>query len=343
MTTETTTQAAGAGPESIQVKAAEFRAKFGELREEIGKVIVGQKDIVDDILTCIFAGGNCLLEGVPGLGKTLLVRTLSEVFDLEFRRIQFTPDLMPADIVGTNMVVEDEQGRRRFEFQKGPIFGQIILADEVNRATPKTQSALLEAMQEKTVTVGGISYDLEPPFFVIATQNPLEMDGTYPLPEAQLDRFLLKLLVGYPSREDLFTVLERTVDRVQSKPRTVMNGGEIETWKRVIVEVVAAPHVRDYGVRLALATHPGGKYATPSTNRYVRYGSSPRGVQAILLTAKIRALLDSRYNVSFADLRASAASVFRHRILLNFEGEAEGMQTDAIVKEIVDKTPEVEK
>ncbi len=329
-------------PVSMEARAAEFREKFAALREEIGKVIVGQPHIIDEVLIAVFAGGHCLLEGVPGLGKTLLVRTLSEVLDLHFRRIQFTPDLMPADIIGTNMVVEDESGRRRFEFQKGPIFGQIILADEVNRATPKTQSALLEAMQEKSVTVGGTSYQLEPPFFVIATQNPLEMDGTYPLPEAQLDRFLFKVLVGYPTREDLFTVLERTVDRLQEARNVLMNGAEIEEWKSLVVQVVAAPHVRDYGVRLALATHPGGKFAIPSTNKYLRYGSSPRGVQGLLLTAKIRALLDSRYNVSFADLRASALPVLRHRLLLNFEGEAEGVQPDAIIQEIVEKTPEME-
>jgi len=328
--------------ESIEAKAAEFRDKFSSIREEVGKVIVGQRDIIDEVLIGIFAGGHCLLEGVPGLGKTLLVRTLSEVLDLEFRRIQFTPDLMPADIIGTNMVVENDEGRRHFEFQKGPIFGQIILADEINRATPKTQSALLEAMQERTVTAGGTTYDLAPPFFVIGTQNPLEMDGTYPLPEAQLDRFLFKVLVGYPSKEDLCTVLERTVDRFQSERRVLMDGAEIEEWKNLVLSVVVAPHVRDYGVRLTLATHPEGPFAVPFTNKYVRYGASPRGVQALMLAAKIRALLDSRYNVSFADLRASAPAVMRHRILLNFEGEAEGVTPDAILKEVLEKTPELE-
>lgn len=328
--------------ESIEARAAEFREKFSSLREEVGKVIVGQRNIIDEVLISIFAGGHCLLEGVPGLGKTLLVRTLSEVLDLEFRRIQFTPDLMPADIIGTNMVVESEEGRRRFEFQKGPVFGQIILADEINRATPKTQSALLEAMQEGSVTAGGTTYDLPPPFFVIGTQNPLEMDGTYPLPEAQLDRFFFKILVGYPSREDLSTVLERTVDRFESERRVLMSGAEIEEWKSLVLSVVVAPHVRDYGVRLILATHPDGPFAVPSTNKYVRYGASPRGVQALMLAAKIRALLDSRYNVSFADLRASAPAVMRHRILLNFEGEAEGVTPDVIVKELLEKTPEHE-
>lgn len=328
--------------ESIEAKSEEFREKFSSLREEVGKVIVGQRDIIDEVLISIFAGGHCLLEGVPGLGKTLLVRTLSEVLDLQFRRIQFTPDLMPADIIGTNMVVENEEGRRRFEFQKGPIFGQIILADEINRATPKTQSALLEAMQEKSVTAGGTTYDLAPPFFVIGTQNPLEMDGTYPLPEAQLDRFLFKVLVGYPSREELCTVLERTVDKFQSERHALMNGAEIEEWKHLVLSVVVAPHVRDYGVRLVLATHPQGAFAVASTNKYVRYGASPRGVQGLMLAAKIRALLDSRYNVSFSDLRASAPAVLRHRILLNFEGEAEGVTTDAILEEVIEKTSELE-
>jgi len=327
---------------AIEAKAGEFREKFAAIREQIGKIIVGQRQIIDEVLIALFAGGHCLLEGVPGLGKTLLVRTLSEVLDLEFRRIQFTPDLMPADILGTNMVSEDERGRRRFEFQKGPIFGQIILADEINRATPKTQSALLEAMQERSVTVGGVIYKLTPPFLVIGTQNPLEMDGTYPLPEAQLDRFLFKVLVGYPSRDDLHTVLDRTVDRFEYQKEILMNGEEIEGWKKLILQVVMAPHVKDYGVRLTLATHPQGPLAVPSVNRYVRYGSSPRGAQALMLSGKIRALLASRYNVSFEDLRASAYSALRHRILLNFEGEAEGITPESIIKEVLEKTPELE-
>jgi MoxR-like ATPase len=327
---------------TIEAKACEFRQKFTAIREQIGKIIVGQRPIIDEVLITLFAGGHCLLEGVPGLGKTLLVRTLSEVLDLEFRRIQFTPDLMPADILGTNMVSEDERGRRRFEFQKGPIFGQMILADEINRATPKTQSALLEAMQERSVTVGGVIYKLTPPFLVIGTQNPLEMDGTYPLPEAQLDRFLFKVLVGYPSREDLHTVLDRTVDRFEYQKQVLMNGEETEGWKKLVLQVVMAPHVKDYGVRLVLATHPQGPLAVPAVNRYVRYGSSPRGLQGLMLSGKIRALLASRYNVSFEDIRASAYSVLRHRLLLNFEGEAEGITPDAIIKEVLEKTPEVE-
>jgi len=323
----------------IESRAATFREKFHALRDEIGKVIVGQKPIIDEVLIALFAGGHVLLEGVPGLGKTLLVRTLSEILELEFRRIQFTPDLMPADIVGTNMVLEDDSGRRRFEFQKGPIFGQIILADEINRATPKTQSALLEAMQEKSVTSSGTVYKLTPPFFVIGTQNPLEMDGTYPLPEAQLDRFFVKVLVGYPSKEDLFGVIDRTVSAYTPDTRVLMSGAEIEDWKGLVLRVVLAPHVKDYSARLVLATHPRGEYATPAVNAYVRYGSSPRGLQSLILSAKIRALLDSRYNVSFEDVNASAHSVLRHRILLNFEGEAEGVRTDSIIDEVLEKTP----
>ncbi len=323
----------------LEQKANEFRESFNQVRDEIGTVIVGQQNIIEDVLIALFAGGNCLLEGVPGLGKTLLVKTLSEILDLRFSRIQFTPDLMPADIIGTNMVLEDDSGKKFFEFQKGPIFGQIVLADEINRATPKTQSALLEAMQEKSVTAAGTIYQLEQPFLVLATQNPLEMDGTYPLPEAQLDRFLFKILVEYPSREELSTVLERTVDVREHQPRKLMDGPEIEKWKALVREVVVAPHVKDFGVRVILATHPGGEYAVDQTNRYVRYGSSPRGAQAITLAAKIRALLDGRYNVSFSDIKKAAHPVLRHRLILNFEGEAEGVTPDSIIDEILAKTP----
>ena len=325
--------------QSIEERTADFRAKFASIADEIGKVIVGQKNVVEEVLIALFAGGHCLLEGVPGLGKTLLVRTISDILDLEFRRIQFTPDLMPADIIGTNMIMEDENNRRHFEFQKGPLFGQMILADEINRATPKTQSALLEAMQERSVTVGGMMHRLEAPFLVMATQNPLEMDGTYPLPEAQLDRFLFKILLDYPSRSELFTVLDRTVDVHEHQPNVVMDGAEIEIWKALVREVVMAPHVKDYGVRLVLATHPGGEFAVESTNNFVRYGASPRGAQSLALAAKIRALLDSRYNVSFEDLRRSVHPVLRHRVILNFEGEAEGVAPDVIIDEILDKTP----
>jgi len=323
----------------LENRAAEFRSKFNSISGEVGKMIVGQKRIIEEVLIALFAGGHCLLEGVPGLGKTLLVRTLSEILDLVFRRIQFTPDLMPADIIGTNLVMEDETGRRHFEFQRGPLFGQIILADEINRATPKTQSALLEAMQERSVTVGGTIYKLDPPFLVLATQNPLEMDGTYPLPEAQLDRFMFKVLVGYPSRDELSTVLDRTVDAFEFKPEVLMSGKEIESWKDLVKDVVVAPHVKDYGVRLVLATHPQGEHAVELTNRYIRYGSSPRGAQSLTLAAKIRALLDGRFNASFDDYRQAAHPVLRHRIILNFEGQAEGIQPDRIIDQVLEQVP----
>ena len=323
----------------LEERAAGFREKFQAIAAEVGKMIVGQRETIQDVLIALFGGGHVLLEGVPGLGKTLLVRTLAEILDLRFRRIQFTPDIMPADIIGTNLVMEDESGRRHFEFQRGPIFGQIILADEINRATPKTQSALLEAMQERSVTVGGTIYQLDPPFLVLATQNPLEMEGTYPLPEAQLDRFLFKVLVSFPSREELTTVLDRTVDAFEFKPRTLMSGPEIEGWKDLVRNVVVAPHVKDYGVRLVLATHPEGEFSTDMSRRYVRYGSSPRGAQALTLAAKIRALLDGRFNASFEDFRTSAHPALRHRIILNFEGEAEGMKQDAIIDQVLEQVP----
>ena len=265
--------------ESMQQQAEQFRQRYTAVKEQIGRVIVGHDDIVHGVLTCLFIGGHCLLEGVPGLGKTLLVRTLAEALDLNFNRIQFTPDLMPSDILGTNIITENEAGRRVFEFQKGPIFTQICLADEINRATPKTQSALLEAMQEGTVTVAGTRYELEEPFFVMATQNPIEQEGTYPLPEAQLDRFLFKLVVGYSGREELATIVDRTTKGVTIKPEKVMDGAEIKQWQRLIRDVILAPHVQDYIVRLILATHPQGPFALPITNQYLRWGASPRGAR----------------------------------------------------------------
>ncbi len=259
--------------ESMQQRAEEFRQRYTAVREQIGRVIVGHDEIVHGVLTCLFVGGHCLLEGVPGLGKTLLVRTLAQALDLHFSRIQFTPDLMPADILGTNMVLETADGKRVFEFQRGPIFTQICLADEINRATPKTQSALLETMQEGTVTASGTRHELKKPFFVMATQNPIEQEGTYPLPEAQLDRFFFKLLVGYSSREELATIVERTTRGITVEPEKVMDGSEILKWQQLVREVILATHVQDYIVRLVLATHPGGPFAVPITNQYLRWGS----------------------------------------------------------------------
>ena len=326
--------------ESMQKKAELFRARYAAVREQIGRVIVGHDEIVHGILTCLFVGGHALLEGVPGLGKTLLVRTLAQTLDLDFNRIQFTPDLMPADILGTNMVMESPGGKRVFEFQKGPIFTQICLADEINRATPKTQSALLETMQEGTVTAGGTRFELEQPFFVMATQNPIEQEGTYPLPEAQLDRFFFKLVVGYSGRDELATIIDRTTRGVTISPKMVMDGREIVRWQQLVREVILAEHVQDYIVRLALATHPDGQFALPITNQYLRWGSSPRGAQALALAAKVRALLEGRYNVSFEDVRRVYLPALRHRVILNFEAQAEDIDTDHVLLEILEKLPQ---
>lgn len=325
---------------AIAKATEEFRAKFKAVKDEIGKAIVGHNDIVEGVLICLFTGGHALLEGVPGLGKTYLIRSMAEALKLEFSRVQFTPDLMPADIIGTNIIVEDpETGRRRFEFQKGPLFAQMVLADEINRATPKTQSALLEAMQEKTVTVSGTRYPLSPPFFVMATQNPIEQEGTYPLPEAQLDRFFFKLIVHYSTRDELGTILQRTTTGHKPEIKQVMSGDQIVGAQKLVQRVVIAPHVQDYAIRLTLATHPRGEFATELTNRYVRWGSSPRGAQAVVLAAKVRALLEGRYNVGFEDIRGVFLPALRHRVLLNFEAQAEGLETDSVLKDILDKTP----
>ncbi len=326
--------------ESMQQRAQEFVRRYQAVREEIGRVIVGHDEIVHGVLTCLFVGGHCLLEGVPGLGKTLLVRTLAKTLDLKFSRIQFTPDLMPADILGTNMVMEAPDGRRFFEFQKGPIFTQICLADEINRATPKTQSAMLETMQEGSVTAAGQHYQLEKPFFVLATQNPIEQEGTYPLPEAQLDRFFFKLVVGYSTRKELSTIIDRTTRGIEVEPAKVMDGQEILQWQKLVREVVLAPHVQDYIVRLVLATHPDGTFAPPATNQYLRWGSSPRGAQTIALAAKLRALLEGRYNVSFEDARRVYLPSLRHRVILNFEAQAEDIQPDQVLLDILEAVPE---
>jgi MoxR-like ATPase len=326
--------------ESMEARADEFRAAYAGVKAEIAKVIVGHEEIVHGILTCLFVGGHALLEGVPGLGKTLLVRTLADTVALDFNRIQFTPDLMPADILGTNVVMESPDGRRIFEFQRGPIFSRIVLADEINRATPKTQSALLEAMQEHSVTVGGVIHKLGEPFFVMATQNPIEQEGTYPLPEAQLDRFMFKLVVGYSSREELATILDRTTRSDNPKAEKVIDGATLIRMQALVREVLIAPHVQDYAIRLALATHPEGPFATDVTNKYIRWGSSPRGVQTLVLAAKVRALLDARYNVGFEDLRRVYLPALRHRVLLNFEAQAEGIECDEVLLKILDSVPE---
>jgi MoxR-like ATPase len=325
---------------SMEVRADEFRTAYNRAKGEIAKVIVGHDEIVHGVLTCLFVGGHALLEGVPGLGKTLLVRTLADTLSLDFNRIQFTPDLMPADIIGTNIVMESPDGHRVFEFQRGPIFSQIVLADEINRATPKTQSALLEAMQEHSVTVGGTIHRLKEPFFVMATQNPIEQEGTYPLPEAQLDRFLFKLIVGYSTREELSLILDRTTRGERPKAECVIDGATLIQMQALVREVIIAPHVQDYAIRLALATHPQGPFAADATNQYIRWGSSPRGVQTLVLGAKVRALLDGRYNVSFEDLRRVYLPSLRHRVLLNFEAQAEGIESDEVLLKVLDSVSE---
>ncbi len=331
-------------PAEVKAQCDAFRKTFSELRSEIGKVMVGQQPVVDAILVALFAGGNVLLEGVPGLGKTLLVRTLATTLHLPFNRIQFTPDLMPADVIGTNIVSEDhDTGRRSFEFQRGPIFAQVLLADEINRATPKTQSALLEAMQEHSVTVGGTTYTLDEPFLVLATQNPIEQEGTYPLPEAQLDRFLLKIDVGYAGLEDLMEIIDRTTGAENPKASAIVDGPRILEMQELVRSVVVAPHVKQYAARLVLATHPETDTAAGGpngpTNRYVRWGVSPRGAQALILAGKVRALVDGRFHVSYDDIKDVALSCLRHRVLLNFEAEADRVDSDALVTEILKLTP----
>ncbi|MCG3122892.1 MAG: hypothetical protein GIKADHBN_01296 [Phycisphaerales bacterium] len=350
MSTQESTSAGPATAEQVRAAAEQFRSDFAAVREQIGRVIVGQGEVVENVLVCLFIGGHVLLEGVPGIGKTLLVRTLARALDLSFGRVQFTPDLMPADVTGTTVVVESEgsDGRRerRFQFQPGPVFAQILLADEINRATPKTQSALLEAMQERAVTVGGRTHPLPAPFLVMATQNPVEQEGTYPLPEAQLDRFLFKLLVLSPARKDLGEILARTTGAATGEASAVIGAERIIAHQRLVRLVEVAPHVQDYAVRLVLATQPSAliqagemAFAPPMVNQYVRLGASPRAAQAIVLAGKCRALLDGRGAVSIDDLKAAALPALRHRIILNFEAHAEGITTDAIVNNVVSTLP----
>jgi len=319
-----------------QTHAAEnFGAVATAIEAQIGKVIVGQKELVRQTLITLLAGGNALLEGVPGLGKTMLVRTLAQSVDCSFSRIQFTPDLMPADIVGTNMITEDENGRRQFQFEAGPIFANLVLADEINRATPKTQSAMLEAMQEHSVTVAKVTRRLAEPFFVLATQNPLEMEGTYPLPEAQLDRFFFKVNVPFPSVEELVEIADRTTATLNPQAELAADAASIREMQAVARAVPIAPHVTTFAARLLKATHPTEPAAPPKVRDFVRYGASPRGMQAMILAGKIVALMDGRYNVAYDDIRQVALPALRHRLILNFEAQAEGLSSDVILQDLL--------
>ncbi len=317
---------------------AEFRRVFSAIREELDRVIVGHADLLDLVVTALVADGHVLLEGVPGLGKTLLVRTLAQVLDLRFSRIQFTPDLMPADILGTNLIVQDDAGRRRFEFQSGPVFAPIVLADEITRATPKTQSALLEAMQERAVSIAGTSRPLPAPFFVLATQNPIEMEGTYPLPEAQLDRFLFKLRVPFPRLEELREIAERTTGPGEPSARCVADGAGLLRMQAFARQVPIAGFVQEYAARLVLATHPDSPHSVEVARRFVRYGASPRGLQALIRAGKVRALAQERLNVAVEDVQALALPALRHRVILNFEGEAQGTDPDDVLRSAVQET-----
>jgi MoxR-like ATPase len=328
------------GKDAARAEVEAFRKDLDAVRNAIGKRIVGQSEIVDGLLTCLVAGGNALLEGVPGLGKTMLVRSLAEAVDLEFSRIQFTPDLVPADVLGTTILAVTDAGERAFQFRRGPVFANVVLADEVNRATPKTQSALLEVMQEHAVTIGGTTYRMDEPYFVLATQNPLEMEGTYPLPEAQLDRFLFKLEVGFPSRDEMHSILDRTTGKELPEVAKVIGKQRILAMRALARDVPVTRHVTDYAIRLLEATHPGNASAPDKVKRFVRYGASPRGAQACLLAAKIAALGDGRFAASTDDVRRVLKPALRHRVLLSFEGEAEGVKPDALLDEVLARVPE---
>jgi len=316
-----------------------IKEHFERINKELSKIIVGQTELINNLFICLLCGGHALIEGVPGLGKTLIVKSMSQVFNLKYSRIQFTPDLMPADILGTNIVNEDEKGNRYFEFYKGPIFGQIILADEINRATPKTQSALLEAMQEERVTVFGKEYPLDPPFIVIATQNPLEMEGTYPLPEAQIDRFFFKLKVDYPSSEQLSEIIDKTTEDYAPNLNAIIHRDSVLEMKTLVKQVPIASHVKDYAIRLVLASHSHDRYPIKKAKKYVRFGSSPRGVQSLVQAAKVWALLQGRNNASLDDIQKVAKPALRHRLILNLTAEAEGVDADDIVEDLIAGVP----
>lgn len=312
-----------------------FRDNYHKVFKEIQKVIVGQEDIIRQILICLFTHGHILLEGVPGLGKTKLIKSLSKVLNLNFSRIQFTPDLMPADILGTNIFMNGAQGGKSFQFIKGPVFANIILADEINRATPKTQSALLEAMQEGCVTISGQRYKLEEPFLVLATQNPIEMEGTFPLPEAQLDRFFFKIKISYPNTDELLQIVERTTELDEQELNAVIDREEIITMRKIARKVLIPEGVKRYAINLVLATHPENNHSLDITKKCIRYGSSPRGIQSLIMAAKVNALLDHRYNASYEDISDLALPALRHRIILNFEGQIKGLDSDKIISEII--------
>ncbi len=330
-------------PESVQTAQSQQKTITPEsfcdvahqIEEQVSRIIIGQTDVIRHTLIAIITGGHVLLEGLPGLGKTSLVRAFSDALTLRFSRIQFTPDLMPADIVGTDILEEQESGKRVFRFQAGPIFANLVLADEINRATPKTQSALLEAMQERTVTVLGRTYRVEPPFFVLATQNPIELEGTYPLPEAQVDRFLFKLNVGFPTTDELASIIEQTTGEKTVRAARVADAKTLQAMSVFVRQVPAASQVTRYAAALIAATHPESETAPASIKKYVRFGSSPRGAQALLLGGRALALLNGRFNVALDDLRALAPAALRHRILLNFEGQAEGARTDDLVQTVL--------
>ncbi|MEN9557320.1 MAG: hypothetical protein RLZZ232_3606 [Planctomycetota bacterium] len=323
----------------LQAEANQFRDEFEKVRAAVGRVIVGQQRVVEATLTALLCGGNVLLEGVPGLGKTELVKALSGVLKLHFRRIQFTPDLMPADVIGTSMMTTDDAGKYRFEFRQGPVFTQLLLADEINRATPKTQSALLETMQEGTVTTGGTTYRLEQPFFVLATQNPIEQEGTFPLPEAQLDRFMFKVVVPFLSREELNEVVSRTILKKQVEATPILDGPRILHLRTVLDRVVVSDPMRDYACRLVLATHPETAWATERVKKFLRWGASPRAAQALIRAARVRALSQGRAHVSFQDIRWFAPEVLQHRALLNYDGQAENVSVRDIIEECIQKLP----
>ena len=330
------------GGEDVTQEMERFRGDYERIASQVARVIVGHDHVIHEVLACLLAGGHVLLEGVPGIGKTLLVRTLADATDLAFSRIQFTPDLMPADITGTNIVEAGEGGAKAFRFQQGPIFANLVLADEINRATPKTQSAVLEAMQERTVSVSRTTHELPHPFFVLATQNPLEMEGTYPLPEAQLDRFLLKTRVEMPGVDEMVRILDRTTGAETPRAESVASAERLREMQALVRRVPAAAHVKEYIARIARATHPTDADAPAVTRKYVRYGSSPRGAQAMVLAAKVLALREGRANVAFADVEQVALPALRHRLILSFEGQADGVESDDIVREVLRATPKAE-